>query len=826
MKFKTGRLPGLFLIIASISFTTVLAQTTVGNYRSGFRRKGNEISFATTNADVRLDFCTSSMFRVQVNWSRSFGNNESLMVTKYHWPDVMLKATDEGDHFQIQTDKIKVLVSKSPFRISVETPDGKVLSSEKGSEYGASKEGNDILCRKDLMSGEHFFGFGERMGYIDQRGKDVHLKVGRGEAHSHIMGAYNVMKANYCPVPFFMSTRGYGIFLHNSYTTDWDMGHSNPDTYTFKADGGELDYYFIYGPGFPAILNQYTDLTGKSPMMSRFAYGLHVGTYSGGTWGHEEHASPNYVINLGHKFRDEDVPADILFLDSTWRYFGKIGHGGTTFEWRAAFKHPEAMLDSLYGLHYHMVGLHIRPRLDNGRNSNLLTEAQANHVTYPERNNPGEIVNFFDSSAVNWWWKHAVMKVASIGVKFVKTDEGSVFGARANESDRMGPTDQAARKLHNVFPIAYAKAPYEKFMKYNKMRGMNQTREGYAGIQRYPYIFAGDWPSRWQYFAPIIKAGLNIGLSGVGDWSHCTGGFEQKADPELYIRWTQFGLLSPVAMIFGMDHPGYKEPWNYGEKALKIFRKYDKLRYRLIPYIYTTAYENHTTGMPLMRALVLEYQSDVNTFDIADEYLFGDYMLICPVTTKGANSRVVYLPEGIWYNYWTGEKLDGKQNITVPTPLDEMPIFIKAGAIIPMQKAMKYVGEEPVDTLNLDIYPDGNSSYSIYDDDGKSLDYQKGVYAKTKIESRDDQSRIEVAINTPEGKYTVPSRSYVLSIHTSDSPGTVSANGKKLEKVSSMQEFENSVHSQGWYFDQDQKVLYVRPGGNSNVEVNVEVQKK
>src|SRR5699024_3021926 len=182
-----------------------------------------------------------------------------------------------------------------------------------------------------LFLGEHLFGFGERMDFIDRRGKKVKLNVGRGDAPSHLMGAYNIMEANYSPVPFFMSTRGYGIFFHTPYATQWDMGHSNAGSYSFSAAAGEVDYYFIYGPGFPTILDLYTTLTGKSPLLPKVAYGLNVGTYSGGTWGHEKHASPEYVVNLGRKFKQTGIPADILHLDSTWRIFGNNGHGATTF---------------------------------------------------------------------------------------------------------------------------------------------------------------------------------------------------------------------------------------------------------------------------------------------------------------------------------------------------------------------------------------------------------------------------------------------------------------------------------------------------------------
>lgn len=825
--FKLNFIAGFFCIFLLLSLSAQ-AQTPVGNYQSGFRKQGNKISFATTNADVRLNFCTPSMFRVQLSWSRSFHNNGSLMVTKYNWPKVQVRTSDEGDHFLLQTNKIKVIVNKAPFRIKVENLHGKVLSEEAGTGVmgGAEKKGQKVWSKKVLQPGEHFFGFGERMGFIDQRGRDVHLNVGRGEARTHVMGAFNVMKANYCPVPFFMSTRGYGIFLHNSYATDWDMGHSNPDSYTFKADGGELDYYFIYGPGFPSILNQYTDLTGKSPLMPRSAYGLHVGTYSGGTWGHVKDASQHYVVNLGKKLRNEDIPADILWLDSTWRYFGKLGHGGTTFQWRSVFKQPEAMLDSLYNMHYDMVGVHIRPFLDNGTKYHVLSEAKKHGgVLYPAPGRLGDIVNFFDSSAVNWWWKNGVMKVASQGVKFVKTDAGNSFVYHPHNHKSRPALTQKVDSLHNLFPLAYARAPYEKFKKYNHMRGMNQTREGYAGIQRYPYIFAGDWPSRWQYFAPIIKAGLNIGLSGVGYWAHCMGGFEQRPSPELYMRWTQFGLLSSVAMLFGMDHPGYHEPWNYGKKALKNFRKYDKLRYRLMPYIYTAAHENHVSGMPLMRPLVLEYQHDVNTYHISNEYLFGPDMLICPVTTKGANSRVVYLPKGTWYNYWTGQKFEGKQHITVPSPLTQMPIFIKAGAIIPMQKPMKYVGQQPVDTLKLDVYPDSSSTYSLYNDGGKGTAYQKGIFATTKIESSRDNGGTQITINAPQGQYNVPTRSYKLTVHTSQAPASVTSNGRQLNETSSLEAYQNAAHQSNWYFDKNQNVLYVRPSGSSNQKITVGINR-
>lgn len=795
----------ILLLLLPASFAT--AQQRPGDYAGSFTRRGNEISFRAREAFVRIDFCTPAMFRIRTSWTGQFSADEHWMVVRYKWPEVPVTIDSAGERITLKTDSLTLVIHKRPYSLDVYSRAGKLLSSESNTQLargGAMKMGDTLGCRKVMQPDEHFFGFGERMDFLDRRGKQLTLNVGRGQAKDNMMGAYNTLKANYCPIPFFMSTRGYAIFFHNAYQTTWDMGQKDPDSYSFSADGGELDYYFMSGPRFPELLHLYTTLTGVSPMLSEYALGLQVGTYSGGTWGHEAEASPAYVIALVKRFREMGIPLDILFLDSTWRLFEAGGHGATTFQWRDAFTDPKRMFDSLYALHLHAVGLHIRPRLDNGPRDQLLSKAQAAHMTYPEQGKPGEFPNFFDTTAVNWWWNHAAMKVASQGARFFKTDEGSAFGRKANESAKTGPTDTRALSLHNIFPLAYTSAPFNKFMAYTGDRGLNQTREGYAGIQRYPYIFAGDWPSHWQFFAPVIKAGLNIGLSGVGYWTHCMGGFEGDPDPELYIRWCQFGMLSPIAMVFGMDHPGYKEPWNYGPEALSNFKKYDSLRYSLLPYLYSTAYQQYKTGMPMMRALVLEYQDDHNVYDITDEYLLGDNLMVCPVTTKGARTRVVYLPEGTWYNYWTGERYTGKRYLTVPCPLDEIPLFVRAGGIIPTQPVMQYVGENPVDTIALDIYPGAGGSFPLYQDDGHTLGYQHGAYALTRFTCETTTDGLVIRAPKSEGSFRVSGMHYALRIHLPGAPEAVTLNAGVI------QEGRPGSHA-GWHYDASDHLLLVYP---------------
>lgn len=808
--------------IALLFFIPFLVDAqSAGKYKSGFKKQGNGISFFTTSAQVRLEFCNPAVFRLRSSWNGKFEPNENLMVTTYNWPSVDVKTEDKKDHFLLSTTSLNVKVFKTPFRIEVLDKTGKLLSAD--SKDPLQKKGNVVSTTKQLRADEHFFGFGERMDFLDRRSKKLTLDVGRGKGLPHAIGAYNILEANYSPVPFFMSTRGYGIFLHNSFVTEWDMGSGKKDQYSFKAIDGEMDYYFIYGPTFRSILGGYTAITGKSPMLPQFALGLHAGTYSGGTWGKEELTSDQYVVALARKYREFGIPVDLLWLDSTWRLFGENGgKGATSFEWRETFKDPKSMFDSIYAMGYKMVGLHVRPRFDNAKKLKLLDQAREKGFTYPENGQPGEFVNFFDDKATHWWWENGVKRVASIGAKFLKTDEGSAFGALANESEKVGPTGKDAQRLHNVFPIAYAKAPFEEFQKLNGMRGLNQTREGYSGIQRYPYIFAGDWPSEWQYFAPVIKAGLNIGLSGIGSWAHCMGGFEHQADPELYIRWVQFGMFSPIAMVFGMDHPGYKEPWRYGDDALRNFKKYDVLRYRMIPYLYTGMYQQYQTGVPMMRALVLDHQDDENVYEIGDQYMLGDQLMVAPVTSKGAITRSVYLPKGTWFNYWTGEKYEGSSYVHVVAPLDTIPLFVKAGGVIPMQPEMLYSGEKPVDVITLDVFPYGNSSYDWYEDDGLTLNYQKGNSALTKISASLSAATLRLQIAKPTGQFKPEMHTYLSKIHWNlkNAPAVVTENGTQLKQLDNEADLEKSA---GWCYDQHSNLLWIKSWNNNTTDISFQI---
>lgn len=784
----------LLLLCAATFCGTVFGQST-------FNISDNDIIFSSKNGKMRISMCNEQMFRItKINGSK-MPTNEPWMVIKYHFDKV--KFNVKGN--VITTSKLEITVKDNPWLIEVTDNKGQLLYKEVASSV-KDTVGNTASMQAD----EHFFGFGERMDFLDQRGHKLHLNVELGNGTKPAVGGKDILRANYCPVPFFISNKGYSIFFHTAMPTDWDMGWNDINRYSFSAIGGVNDYYFILGPSIEKMLQGYQTLTGKAPLMPRSAYGIHIGSYSGGTWKYEKNTSDTYVVNLVHRLRNEKIPFDLLWLDSTWRLFAKLGNGGCTFEFQDTFKDPRGMIDSIYASHVDMFGLHIRSLIDNGHSNTLLDDARKANVVINDGNSDA-IINFFDDKAADWWWKNAASKVTSLGVKFFKTDVGSAL--------RFNKETAEQQSLHNLFPIAYAKAPYERFAKLNNQRGFDHTREGYAGIQRYPFIWAGDWGSEWQWFEPVIRGGLNIGLSGVGYWSHCMGGFEQYSpyDTDLYIRWCQFGMFSPVSMLFGMDHPRYHAPWTYGNEAEHIFIQYDSLRYSLFPYIYSAAFDMYESSRPIMTPLLFDYINDELTYDISNQYMFGRSIMICPVTTKRALSRVVYFPGDTWLDYWTGERINGKQYKSFLTPPDIMPIFIKKGAIIPQQQAMQYMGEKAITEISFTVFPSAKSSYQLYEDDGKTTDYQQGIYSITNVISSINNGVWNMKICKHEGKYTPSAHNYCIKAFLETKPVSLTINGNVIPQAS-------SIDANGWQYDEKIRCLIFKTNLTNNEDINIEVK--
>jgi len=368
-------------------------------------------------------------------------------------------------------------------------------------------------------------------------------------------------------------------------------------------------------------------------------------------------------------------------------------------------------------------------------------------------------------------------------------------------------------KNRNVFALLMARATREGLERLHPdKRPYVITRAAYAGIQRYSTMWAGDNVSTWDALALSIPMFQTLGLGGQPFVGADVGGFIGRSDGELLARWYQVGFLTPFLRNHkektGYDH----EPWRFGKYYEDIIRKYLKLRYRMLPFIYTALEEAHRTGVPLFRPLLLNYQADENVLDLDDQFMIGSDLLVAPILKPGLSARRVYLPEGTWVDYWTGRRHQGKNVIDVAAPLDTVPLFVRAGAIIPMGPEMNWVGEKPVDPITIDIYPDGNgeAASALYEDDGASPDYKRGVFRRTPVKVAGSGGGFQVNLGAPEGTYNPGPRNLVFVIRSAMTPRQVTVDGKALAVSAAARK------QSGWYRTSDGIAVQIADDGRAH----------
>ena len=588
---------------------------------------------------------------------------------------------------------------------------------------------------KRLEKGTHFYGLGDKTGFLDKRGYDYEM-WNTDDPAPHV----DCFKALYKTIPFFMALNGshaYGIFLDNTFRSWFNMGQESEDYYWFAAAGGNLDYYYIAGDGLPQVLERYTYLTGTAPLPQKWTLGYHQSR-----WGY---MTQEDVQAVADGLRDNDIPCDAIHFDIDYMQDYKV------FTWNMDRYHgdPKGFLTRLAEQGFKPVTIN-----DPGvkQEDGYFVYDEGVEKGYFARTPEGEVyINAvwpgsaaypdFGNPAVRRWWGEKEKLLTDLGVRGIWNDMNEPASFNGPLPDDVAFSDGERRathkELHNVYGHFMAKAAYEGLKAADGRRPFVITRACYAGTQKYSTVWTGDNHSIWAHLQMAIPQLCSLGLSGMPFAGTDLGGFGSDTTPELLARWVQFACFSPLFRNHSALGTRPQEPWRFGPETLDIYRRYVKLRYEWLPYFYDLFWEEQRTGAPILRPLVFHYPEEETARTCNDEFLVGDRVLVAPVVQQGARRRMVWLPRGEWYDYWTREKITGPAAFVREAPLELCPIYVKAGSVLPMALPQSYVGERAQDVLLLDVYP-GEGVWDHWLDDGESFDYQEGKYHQYRFTVRKD----------------------------------------------------------------------------------------
>jgi len=768
-----------FLWVLLVSGANITEAYTMMGDVTSYKEDGYNITFNCQNGKVRLSFLKEDLVRVHMApTGKEFpkddlhlDENGPYAVVRYDWPPapaspdasrggggVEYKITERFDYdlegfvYTIPAGKLIVKVRKQPFKLAFYDSSKKLLVMEKEGIVDAGLGYSDFKVYETMALGEdeHFFGFGAHNHPLDMRGDGITCSATELQSKSRTGGF---------PVPFFMSSRGYGIFYNN---LDDDVAlkmGTTPGQYSFEGtsggmEGWDMDYYLIYGPKFEDILKRYTDIVGKPILPEKWIFG-HIQCKCC-DWGDED------IVDVAKRYREGDWPCDVIIIDCQGLDRG--------FKWSSLYPNPGRMYDALnrMGMKTTISTALFKDIYDwktyDPTIEEICEKYWALHVPLVEQGN------------ALWWHDNSERFYNYSGIK----------------------TFANGYEAHELFGSLWAKNVVEGMEKMGLYGRPVISRGGPIGGHRYIIPFAGDLAHGLDFLRTDLNWLRNGGLSL---YSFCLvelGGFIDRGkegmnpldEHNVIRRMVNMVPVVPISRAHGSGEFGAMLPWQLPREQQDLYRYYLKLRYRLHPYLYSGAIEAHLTGRPPLAALVFDYQDDTKTFDKDYEFMLGRQILVAPVLEK-VDKWDVYLPKGKWVHYWTGKEYDGGQTVTVNAPLygkDGLPMFVKAGSIIPMMPEMSYIYEKPPEPITLDVYPDENgpSSYVMYD-----CETVRSPITNTAFRCSEDKTKIEVSISTSDVAYE-------LWVHCDKVPGSVTVDSKSLRRVKDESSYDAA--KQGWYY--------------------------
>ncbi len=761
------------------------------------RRKEGALVLDTENGLIKVEPVNESIFRIVYTLGNEFSQVRGLGIE--HRNDFKDWQFDEDENtVRLKTSELQVVIEKSDSRMTYYDAKGRRLTGEpekRGKElipfdsYKTILDGTAVVDKietpdgiKEVVleakkefdrrlyhtrlhfqweEGEALYGMGQNEeGCLNLRGKRQYIH----QANMKIA------------MPFLMSTNGYGILLDTYAPVVFnDNSHGS---YLYSEASAELDFYFIKGNGFDGIIGGYRLLTGRAAMLPLWAFGF--------MQSQERFESRQEILDTVKHYRELGVPLDSIVLD--WQSWEEGMWGQKSFDMNR-FPDPKSMTGQLHELGAHFM-ISIWPNM---------AENCADHREMKENNGlfqRSEIYNAFVPDIRKLYWKQAREGLFSKGVDAWWCDSSEPFTPEWNNPVRPEP-DQNMAAFHNTcrmymdeaytnaYPLVHAKAIYEGQRESGaQKRVVNLTRSGYTGIQKYGAIlWSGDISAKWSTLKRQIATGLNYCASGLPYWTLDIGAFFVKRGHmwfwdgdyengcgdlgyrELYTRWYQLGAFLPIFRSHGTDCR--REIWNFGKKGGLFYDALEKitnLRYRLMPYIYSLAGMVTRKHGTILRLLAFDFIDDKKVYNIDDQYMFGPSLMICPVTTAmyygidskqlegTAKTRMVYLPEGSgWYDLWTGKRYGGGQTIEAEAPIDRIPVFVKAGAILPVSGPVQHTGQMKDDVFELEVYSGADGDFTLYQDERNGYGYEKGDFATTRLTW--SESKGKLTIHPREGQY-------------------------------------------------------------------------
>jgi len=727
---------------------------------TNWSRQGNEIVLHYgEEAVIGLSFAEKDILRLRFNKGKKLQEDSDKMVVEQTAAIDCFSIIEETNGIKISTEAFHLLISFKPLIIEARTLDGRVIVRSKPSAFGDAEESKTIL-RLSLGEKEKIFGLGQDpMGNINQRNHERRMWNEWGGLHVCANAA----------LPFYLSSEGYGLLLNNGWPSrfsigcgevsapppahsierskgpwDWGVnsGEEDPDDLSLILENGRMDVFIVMRSCDDA-LRGYTELTGAAPMPPKWAFGYMQSK--------NRYRNREEFLKLAHDYREKGIPCDTLVLD--WLWFNQFGD----MEWdETNWRNPEEMLKEIHDLGFHIMQAY-HPfiykdslKVDEFGKKGFLMNTPADKLPIFDHSNP---------EAREEWWQQT-KKLVKQGIDAYWIDMGEPRDHPQGTTCHIGSREH----VHNLYSSFWAKGLYDGHRRDLNTRLFSLSRTSYAGIQRYgAALWSNDIDSSWEVLKDQVPAGLGVCASGLPYWCTDIGGFatDDRFSPELMVRWMEWGVFCPLFRTHGTRPEN--EAWSYGEEANKILEDYIRLRYRLMPYIYTCASEITKSGKPMMRALFLDFPKDEIACEQKYEYMFGPSILVAPVLEKDARQRKVYLPEGIWYDFWTDEKNTGGRTITVSAPLNRLPLFVREGAVIPMTECVNYMDEKPVDRIYVHVYGDMPAEYTLYEDDGITYDYENGAFAKTKLTI--DGDMLMTVLEEGYGKLVPADRKYTLVRH-------------------------------------------------------------